>query len=356
MFARGNSTTTDRKNTSPCPSALLDARLKTICWRSETCRTRPVAVLEKIGICAVSARRAAAGSTVVLICLALPLWRRRPDAGPPLRPCRTCARTSAKQSARSTLLVVVAIAEAIDTQRLERPRPVSSGDDPARQVLADRRRDRQAADVAPAGHVEAAGARKPVDDEVPVGRHRRQPAAQLGDRRVAEQRAARSATSAILRRSGSMSNSRSADLEAGRPLRRVDHQRVGLVGAEHQAAAARAHVHARVHDADGGMRGRRPRLSGSVMQSWWRAGKSGIRTSGEPAEDARPRAGGVDDDGRLDARRRRCARRGSRAPSSRKPVTSVFGSAVPPRSSSACTNARGSVAGLLDVDVGRRRS
>src|SRR3954447_12450355 len=54
MFALGNSTTTERKNTSPRPSALLDARLNTICWSNETWRTSPVAVREKIGTAASS--------------------------------------------------------------------------------------------------------------------------------------------------------------------------------------------------------------------------------------------------------------------------------------------------------------
>ena len=51
MLAFGKRTTTDRKNTSPRPSALLDARLKTICWGSDTCLTRPVALREKTCAC-----------------------------------------------------------------------------------------------------------------------------------------------------------------------------------------------------------------------------------------------------------------------------------------------------------------
>ena len=101
MFARGNSTTTDRKNTSPCPSALLDARLKMICWNSETCRTSPVAVLEKIGICAARGVRAAGFDG----------WRSSVLAPPVATPAGRRSATSSvsylcayvwKQSARST--------------------------------------------------------------------------------------------------------------------------------------------------------------------------------------------------------------------------------------------------------------
>src|SRR3954447_25188971 len=111
MFARGNSTTTDRKNTSPWPSALLDARLKMICWKSETCRTRPVAVLEKIGTCA-ACGDPAAGSIVALISCSAPL---RDDAGrSPVRHLVgvVFVRVGLEAVRAQLLVVVVAVAEA----------------------------------------------------------------------------------------------------------------------------------------------------------------------------------------------------------------------------------------------------
>src|SRR6266508_5899074 len=88
MFALGNSTTTERKNTSPRPSALLDARLNTICWSSETWRTSPVAVREKIGTVAPSG---AGPTTVVSLIEGEPPLGSTPDERPP-GPARRASR------------------------------------------------------------------------------------------------------------------------------------------------------------------------------------------------------------------------------------------------------------------------
>src|SRR2546422_8457562 len=88
MFALGNSTTTERKNTSPRPSALLDARLNTICWSSETCRTSPVAVREKIGTAALSGTGPA---TVVSLIEGEPPLGSTPEERPP-RSARRASR------------------------------------------------------------------------------------------------------------------------------------------------------------------------------------------------------------------------------------------------------------------------
>src|SRR5581483_3335797 len=73
MLARGKRTTTERKKTSPSPSALLDARLKTTCCVSETWRTSPVAFRLKAGT---AAPVGAEGTAVSLIDLEPPFISR----------------------------------------------------------------------------------------------------------------------------------------------------------------------------------------------------------------------------------------------------------------------------------------